>query len=91
MVIPLSTIVANLLIALRQENYNGHPGVSYTGEWLNIEFKSSSLISNEPKLVKLYNIGKLPQKIELYLNVGLTTPFPNNSFHIHCIIFLHYS
>ena len=29
---PLSTIVANLLIALRQENNNGHPGGSYTGE-----------------------------------------------------------
>ena len=28
---PLSTIVANLLIALRQENNNGHPGGSYTG------------------------------------------------------------
>ena len=29
---PLSTIVANFLIALRQENKNRHPGVSYTGE-----------------------------------------------------------
>ena len=29
--IPLSTIVANFLIALRQENNNGHPGGSYTG------------------------------------------------------------
>ena len=28
---PLSTIVANFLIALRQENNNGHPGKSYTG------------------------------------------------------------
>ena len=28
---PLSTIVANFLIALRQENNYGHPGVSYTG------------------------------------------------------------
>ena len=28
---PLSTIVANFLIALRQENNNGHPGWSYTG------------------------------------------------------------
>ena len=28
---PLSTIVANFLIALRQENNNGHPGGSYTG------------------------------------------------------------
>ena len=27
---PLSTIVANCLIALRQENNNGHPGGSYT-------------------------------------------------------------
>ena len=27
----LSTIVANFLIALRQENNNGHPGGSYTG------------------------------------------------------------
>ena len=27
---PLSTIVANFLIALRQENNNGHPGGSYT-------------------------------------------------------------
>ena len=28
---PLSTIVANFLIALIQENNNGHPGASYTG------------------------------------------------------------
>ena len=28
---PLSTIVANSLIALKQENNNGHPGGSYTG------------------------------------------------------------
>ena len=28
---PLSTIVANFLITLRQENNNGHPGGSYTG------------------------------------------------------------
>ena len=28
---PLSTIVANFLIKLRQENNNGHPGGSYTG------------------------------------------------------------
>ena len=28
---PLSTIVANFLIALRQENNNGNPGGSYTG------------------------------------------------------------
>ena len=28
---PLSTIVANFLIALRQENNNPHPGGSYTG------------------------------------------------------------
>ena len=28
---PLSTIVANFLIALRQEINNGHPGESYTG------------------------------------------------------------
>ena len=28
---PLSTIVANFLIALRQKNNNGHPGGSYTG------------------------------------------------------------
>ena len=28
---PLSTIVANFLIALKQENNNGHPGGSYTG------------------------------------------------------------
>ena len=28
---PISTIVANFLIALRQENKNGHPGGSYTG------------------------------------------------------------
>ena len=27
----LSTIVANFLIALKQENNNGHPGKSYTG------------------------------------------------------------
>ena len=29
--LPLSTSVANCLIALRQENNNGHPGGSYTG------------------------------------------------------------
>ena len=29
---PLSTIVANFLIALRQGKNNGHPGWSYTGE-----------------------------------------------------------
>ena len=28
---PLSTIVTNFLIALRQGNNNGHPGGSYTG------------------------------------------------------------
>ena len=28
---PLSTIVANFLIAMRQENNNEHPGGSYTG------------------------------------------------------------
>ena len=28
---PLSTIVANFIIALRQENNHGHPGGSYTG------------------------------------------------------------
>ena len=28
---PLSTIVANFLNTLRQENNNGHPGGSYTG------------------------------------------------------------
>ena len=28
---PLSTIVAKFLIALRQENNNGHPGKSYMG------------------------------------------------------------
>ena len=28
---PLSTIVVNILIAIRQENNNGHPGGSYTG------------------------------------------------------------
>ena len=28
---PLSTIFDNFLIALRQENNNGHPGGSYTG------------------------------------------------------------
>ena len=28
---PLSTIVVNFLIALRQENNHGHPGGSYTG------------------------------------------------------------
>ena len=28
---PLSTIIANFLIAVRQENNNGHPGGSYTG------------------------------------------------------------
>ena len=28
---PLSTIFANFLIVLRQENNNGHPGGAYTG------------------------------------------------------------
>ena len=28
---PLSTIVANFLIAIRHENNNGHTGGSYTG------------------------------------------------------------
>ena len=28
---PISTIVANFLIAIKQENNNGHPGGSYTG------------------------------------------------------------
>ena len=28
---PLSTIVANVLITLRQKHNNGHPGGSYTG------------------------------------------------------------
>ena len=28
---PLSTILANVLIAIRQENNNGHPRGSYTG------------------------------------------------------------
>ena len=28
---PLSTILANFLIAIRQENNNGHPGGSFTG------------------------------------------------------------
>ena len=46
---PLSTIVANFLIALRQENNNGHPGGSYTvlpEDRLDIEFNEAPLSSN---------------------------------------------
>ena len=77
---PLSTIIANFLITLRQENNNGHPGGSYTGgviqaERLEIEINQAPLSSNEPKRVKLYNMATLPQKIQLWLIVGLSLGF----------------
>ena len=41
-------------------------------ESLDIEFNQTSLISNEPQRVKLYNMATLPQKIQLWLIVGLS-------------------
>ena len=68
---PLSTIVANFLIALRPENNNEHPGGSYTGGPPDIEFNQAPLSSNESR-VKLSNMATLPQKINLWLIVGLS-------------------
>ena len=39
---------------------------------LDIEFSQAPLISNEPQRVKLYNMATLPQKIQLWLIVGLS-------------------
>ena len=39
---------------------------------LDIEFNQAPLISNEPQRVKLYNMAMLPQKIQLWLIVGLS-------------------
>ena len=37
-----------------------------------IEFDQAPLSSNEPQRVKLYNMASLPQKIQLWLIVGLS-------------------
>ena len=39
---------------------------------LDIEFNQAPLSSNEPQRVKLYNMATLPQKIRLWLIVGLS-------------------
>ena len=39
---------------------------------LDIEFNQARLFSNEPQRVKLYNMAILPQKIQLWLIVGLS-------------------
>ena len=39
---------------------------------LDIEFDQASLSSNEQQRVKLYNMTTLPQKIQLWLIVGLS-------------------
>ena len=39
---------------------------------LEIEFNQVPLTSNEPQRVKLYNMATLPQKIQLWLIVGLS-------------------
>ena len=39
---------------------------------LEIKFNQAPLISNEPQRVKLYNMATLPQKIQLWLIVGLS-------------------
>ena len=39
---------------------------------LGIDFNQTPLISNEPQRVKLYNMATLPQKIQLWLIVGLS-------------------
>ena len=59
------------------------------GERLDIEFNQAPLSSNEPQRVKLYNMATLPQKIQLWLIVGLSLGFLINhltstasSFHL---------
>ena len=54
---PLSTILAKFLIALRQKI---------------IMLPKAPLSLNEPLRVKLYNMASLPQKIQLWLIVGLS-------------------
>ena len=39
---------------------------------LDIEFNQVQLTSNEPQRVNLYNMATLPQKIQLWLIVGLS-------------------
>ena len=39
---------------------------------LDIEFNQARLPSHEPQSVKLYNMATLPQKIQLWLIVGLS-------------------
>ena len=68
---PLSTIVANLLIALRQKIIMEIPEGRIRADRLNIEFNQVPLTLNEPQRVKLYNIATLTQKIQLWLIVGL--------------------
>ena len=41
-------------------------------ERLDIEFNQAPLTSNQPQRVKLYNMATLPQKIQLWLIVGLS-------------------
>ena len=56
---------------------------------LDIEFNQAPLISNEPQRVKLYNMATLPQKIQLWLILGLSLgsvitnlTFIASSFHL---------
>ena len=39
---------------------------------LDTEFNQAPLISNEPQRVKVYNMATLPQRIQLWLIVGLS-------------------
>ena len=41
-------------------------------ERLDIEFNQAPITSNESQRVKLYNMATLPQKIQLWLIVGLS-------------------
>ena len=68
---PLSTIVVNFLIALKQEIIMDIPKGRLLADHLDIEFNQAPFISNEPQRVKLYNISTLPQKIKLWLIVNL--------------------
>ena len=84
-----STIVANFIIALRQEIIMDIPEGGIRADCLEIEFKLAPLISNEPQRVKLYNLATLPLKIQLWLIVGFSlsslitnlTSF-SSSFHL---------
>ena len=69
---PLSTIYANFLITLRQENNNDIQEGRIRADRLDIEFNQAPLPSHEPQRVKLYNVATLPQKIQLWLIVGLS-------------------